>query len=125
MARKAAGKSAARKGTAAKAPRIAPSNKPRSKGDLYRTIADATGLARKQVQQVFDTLSSVMAADLTKGAGVVNLAGMMKVTVIHKPATKGGTRPNPFKPGEMMEVKPKPARKVIKIRPLRALKELV
>jgi hypothetical protein len=34
-------------------------------------------------------------------------------------------RPNPFKPGEMMEVKPKPARKVVKVRPLRALKAMV
>lgn len=120
MAKKTAGKSSSKKSV-----KIPPSSKPRTKGGLYSAIADATMLSRKQVAGVFDALGSVLAADLTKGAGVVNLAGLMKVTVIHKPATKGGTRPNPFKPGEMMEVKPKPARKVIKVRPLRALKALV
>jgi len=28
----------------------------------------------------------------------------MKITVVRKPATKGGMRANPFKPGEMMKV---------------------
>ena len=41
-----------------------------------------------------------------------------------KPATKGGMRPNPFKPGEMMEVKPKPARRVVKALPLKSLKDM-
>ncbi len=49
----------------------------------------------------------------------------MKITVIKKPATKAGTRPNPFKPGEMMDVKAKPARNVVKVRPLKSLKEMV
>jgi hypothetical protein len=49
----------------------------------------------------------------------------MKITVIRKPATKGGMRPNPFKPGEMMKVAPKPARKVVKVRALKALKAMV
>jgi hypothetical protein len=49
----------------------------------------------------------------------------MKVNAIYKPATKSTTKPNPFKPGEMMEVKAKPARTVLKIRPLKALKAMV
>jgi hypothetical protein len=51
--------------------------------------------------------------------------GMMKITAIHKPATKATQKPNPFKPGEMMEVKAKPARTVIKVRPLKGLKSMV
>jgi hypothetical protein len=49
----------------------------------------------------------------------------MKVQSIYKPATKASTKPNPFKPGEMMDVKAKPARTVIKIRPLKGLKSMV
>jgi len=48
----------------------------------------------------------------------------LKITVITKPATKATQRANPFKPGEMMTVKAKPARKVVKIRALKALKDM-
>ncbi|MBX3389574.1 MAG: HU family DNA-binding protein [Phycisphaeraceae bacterium] len=113
------------KPAAVKAPKLVPAPKVRSKGDVYGTIAAHTGLARKQVAGVFDTMSEIIKADLAKGCGMFAVPGMMKITVIKKPATKGGMRPNPFKPGEMMEVKPKPARKVVKVRALRALKAMV
>jgi nucleoid DNA-binding protein len=118
-------KPAAAKPAAVKAPKLVPSPKVRSKGDVYGTIAAHTGLARKQVAGVFDTMGEIIKADLAKGCGMFAVPGMMKITVIKKPATKGGMRPNPFKPGEMMEVKPKPARKVVKVRALRALKAMV
>ncbi len=116
------------KGTKAPA-KISPSGKQRTKSEVYTTIAEHTGLARKQVASVFETLGRVMAADLAKpGADrpkVFVVPGMMKVNAIYKPPTRATTRPNPFKPGEMMEVKAKPARTVIKIRPLKALKAMV
>jgi hypothetical protein len=72
---------------AAKAPaKISPSKKPRTKGELYSTIAEHTQLSRKQVASVFDTMGRIIAADLTKGASeVLNIAGLMKVTVVRKP----------------------------------------
>jgi hypothetical protein len=42
-----------------------------------------------------------------------------------KPAVKAHTRPDPFNPGQMMQVKAKPARKVVKVRPLKGLKDRV
>lgn len=105
--------------------KITASNKVRTKSEVFSTIAEQTGLARKQVAGVFDTMAQIISADLTKGAGIFAVPGMMKIACIRKPATKGGQRPNPFKPGEMMEVRPKPARNVIKIRPLKALKAMV
>ena len=101
------------------------SAKPRSKSEIFTSISDKTGLSRKQISTVFSTLSDEIKRDLSKGSGVFNVAGMMKITVIRKPATKASTRPNPFAPGEMMQVKAKPARKVVKIRPLKSLKEMV
>ena len=107
----------------------AASGKVRTKSEVYTTIAEHTGLARKQVAQVFEVLGRVMAVDLAKPAAerpkVFVVPGMMKVNAIYKPPTKATTRANPFKPGEMMEVKAKPARTVIKIRPLKALKAMV
>lgn len=112
-----------------KPPKLSAPDKPRGKSELYRLIAEHTGLNRKDVVAVFETLGKVMSVDLAKPKAdnprVFVVPGMMKVTATYRPATKSTTRPNPFKPGEMMEVKPKPARTVLKIRPLKGLKNMV
>ncbi|MGE0480341.1 MAG: HU family DNA-binding protein [Phycisphaerae bacterium] len=103
----------------------AKSVKARAKSDVYRELADQCGLSRKQVASVFDGLASIIKKDLTRGPGIFAVPGLMKITVVKKPATKSKTVPNPFKPGEMMTVKAKPARKLVKVRPLKALKAMV
>ena len=115
--KKAASKPASKSSAAARA---------RSKGEIYGTIATSTGLSRKQVSQVFDAVREMMEKDLgKKGPGVFAMPGMMKLKAVYKPATRAATKPNPFKPGEMMTVKAKPARTQIKIRPLKALKDSI
>ena len=74
---------------------------------------------------MFDGLATMIKKDLNKGAGVFAVPGLMKIVVVRKPATKAKTVPNPFKPGEMMTVKAKPARKLVKVRPLKSLKAMV
>jgi nucleoid DNA-binding protein len=97
-----------------------------TKSEAFTQIASATGLSRKQVSSVFDELGKIIQREVGKKVpGNFKLPGLAKIKREHKPATKGGQRPNPFKPGEMMEVKPKPARNVVKVRPLKALKEMV
>jgi nucleoid DNA-binding protein len=131
MAKKTAKKSAksARsakpaKASASRKARIEQVRKPRSKGDVYGTIASNTELSRKQVASVFDTMAQIMAVDL-KTVKAFQVPGLMKVVRIDKPATKSRTAPNPFKPGEMMTIKAKPARRTVKIRALKGLKSLV
>ncbi len=125
MAKKA-GKAPAK---APKPPKITPAAKLRKKGELFNLIAEHTGLARKQVAGVFDTLATVMATDLAKPTDgkprMFVVPGLMKVVSTYKPATKATTKPNPFKPGEMMEVKAKPATTKIRIRPLKGLKNAI
>jgi len=100
--------------------------KPLTKSETYQQLATATGLTRKQVSQVFEELGTLIKGQLgKKGPGVFAVPGLLKLKRISKPATKGGTRPNPFNPGEMMTVKPKPARSVVKAQPLKSLKEMV
>ncbi|MER3416128.1 MAG: DNA-binding protein [Gemmataceae bacterium] len=100
--------------------------RPLSKAGLYQELVKKTGLTRKQVRAFFDSLTGLIYQELkTAGKGVFVLPGMLKFQVVHKPAVPGGQRPNPFRPGEMMIVKPKPARKVVRVRPLKKLKELV
>jgi nucleoid DNA-binding protein len=102
------------------------SAKPLSKSEVYAAIAESTGLARKDVAKVFDELSGLIGKNIgKKGPGVFAVPGLMKITVIRKPATKATRRPNPFKPGEMMDVAAKPARNVVKVRPLKSLKAMV
>lgn len=122
MAKKAA-KSSSKSST--KSVKISPSKKTRTKSEIYSLLAESAGVSRKQVAGMFDTLSQLIAADLSKGAGTFAIPGMCKIVVKHKPASKGGMRPNPFKPGEMMEVKPRPASKTVRIRPMKALKAMV
>ncbi|MCA8983372.1 MAG: HU family DNA-binding protein [Planctomycetaceae bacterium] len=100
--------------------------KPMSKTELLTSLSESTGLAKKDVSAVLDGLGVLIEKSLgKKGPGVFNLPGLLKIQVQRKPATKATTRENPFKPGEMMEVKAKPARNVVKVRPLKALKDMV
>jgi nucleoid DNA-binding protein len=104
---------------------ISPASKARSKSEVYRVVADGTGLSRKQVASVFDGMSDLIRADLSaRGPGIFNVPGLMKIVVHKKPATKARKGVNPFT-GEEMMFKAKPARKVVKVRPLKALKEMV
>lgn len=113
--------------SAAKKPsyKIPSADKTRTKSEFFSIIADNTELTRKQVSEVFEVTKHIIAKDLKKsGPEAVNLGGMMKVTVQRKPATRARKGINPFT-GEPTVFKAKPARNVIKVRPLKAIKELV
>ena len=99
--------------------------KPRSKSQLFTDIASKTDLSRKQVASVFDAMSNFIKTDL-KSKGIFTVPGLMKIKRITKPArpARRGV-PNPFKPGELMDVAAKPARKVVKVQPLKNLKAMV
>ena len=99
--------------------------KPRTKSQLYGDIADATELSKKQVAAVFDHLTGMIKKDLGKrGPGVFNVPGLMKITVVRKPATKARKGINPFTKEETV-FKAKPARNIVKISPLKRLKDAV
>ncbi|HWB21116.1 MAG TPA: HU family DNA-binding protein [Phycisphaerales bacterium] len=102
-------------------------NKPRTKSAIYSDIAESTSLTRKQVAGVFEAMAALIKKDLAgRGPGIFTVPGLMKVKRVIKPArpARKGV-PNPFKPGELMDVPAKPARKVVKVQPLKALKEMV
>jgi nucleoid DNA-binding protein len=99
--------------------------KPRSKSEVFTLLADHAGISRKDVAAVFNGMSQLISQDLGKaGPGAFNVPGMMKVTVQRKPATKARKGINPFT-GEETVFKAKPARNVVKIRPLKSLKDAV
>ena len=97
----------------------------RTKSDVFGTIAERVGIGRRDVAGVFHVMGALIKADLSKaGCGVFKVPGLMRITVQRKPATKARMGVNPFTKEEVM-FKAKPARNVVKVRPLRALKEMV
>ena len=122
--RSAAKKKVAKK-EAAPAKRVPVVKEAMTKSAMMGAIADDTGLSKKQVIAVFDTLSTLINGHLKKGgAGVCTIPGLMKIKTIHKPATKARKGINPFT-GEPTIFKAKPARKVVKGRPVKAVKDAV
>lgn len=99
--------------------------KARTKSQIYRDIADNTGLARKDVVAVFDEMSAMIKKDLGRsGPGTFTVPGLMKVVKTHKPRRPARKGINPFT-GEETTFKAKPAHNVIKVRALKALKDMV
>jgi nucleoid DNA-binding protein len=98
--------------------------KPMTKSEILTSIAETTELSRKQVASVFEALSGLIAKNVgKKGPGTFVVPGLMKVLVIQKPATKAHKGINPFTKQEQM-FKAKPARRVIRVRPMKALKDM-
>ncbi len=97
-----------------------------TKTELLESLSTGSELTKKQVSLVLDVLGEVIGTELSKkGSGIFILPGLLKISRVAKPARKAGKKPNPFKPGEMMEVKARAAYNVVKVRPLKKLKEMV
>ena len=105
--------------------KAAAAKKPPTKSEIYNAIAEDTGLTRKEVASVFDSMSGLVAKELKpRGSGLFNMVGLCKIKVVKKPATKARKGINPFT-GEETVFKAKPARKVVKVLPLKGLKDMV
>jgi nucleoid DNA-binding protein len=95
-----------------------------TKSEILAGIAQSTELSRKQVASVLDALADLIKKNIgKKGPGMFVVPGLMKIMVIQKPAVKAHKGINPFTKEEVM-FKAKPARRVIKVRPLKALKDM-
>jgi nucleoid DNA-binding protein len=97
-----------------------------SKTELVGAIADETELTRRDVNAVLESLSGHIEKSLgRRGPGVFTLPGLVKIEKRKVPARKARRGvPNPFKPGELMDIPAKPASTKIKVRALKNLKSL-
>ncbi|MBW1781521.1 MAG: HU family DNA-binding protein [Deltaproteobacteria bacterium] len=104
--------------------RITAVKKPMTKSAMVEEIAKNTELNKKQVSSVFEELAILIERHIKKRApGQFTLPGLMKIEVRKKPATKARKGINPFT-GEETVFKAKPARKVVKIKPLKKVKDM-
>ncbi|MGB3623720.1 MAG: HU family DNA-binding protein, partial [Ketobacter sp.] len=118
-------KAAAKKAAPAAAPRkITAVKEAMTKTQILNSIAESTELSRKQVQSVLDELGVLVESHVKpRAVGHFTIPGLMKVMVVRKPATKARKGINPFN-GEETIFKAKPARNVVKVRPLKKLKDM-
>ncbi len=99
--------------------------KPYTKSQIMSHLASFTDIKKKEIENLLDHVVHLMEAHLSsKGPGEFNFAGLFKCRVIRKPATKARSGINPFN-GQPTVFPAKPARNVLKIRPLKKLKEIV
>lgn len=125
-ARKSAKKKPAKRKAAKKAPakRLTAIKSRYSKTQILNELAESNDLTRKQVGAVIEDLSDLIERHVKKGAcGEFVLPGLLKVNTVKKPARKARKGINPFT-GEETMFKAKPASTVVKVRPLKKLKEM-
>ena len=102
----------------------APASKPPTRNEIYRDIAAKTGLTRKNVVAVCDALTGIMVKSV-KTHGTFNHMGLLKLTLVKKPAVAGGKLVrNPFT-GDMVKQKARPASRTVRVRPLKAIKDML
>ena len=94
-----------------------------TKSQLIEKISVETEIAKKDVKGVLETLVTVGHKEHKK-TGVFLVPGFAKFVVVKKPATKARKGVNPFN-GEEMMFKAKPARKIVRARPVKAAKDAV
>jgi nucleoid DNA-binding protein len=92
-----------------------------NKSGVLNALASATGIPRQHVGKVVGAIAALAAVELAR-RGTFTVPGMAKMKVIKKAATKARQGINPFTKQPML-FKAKPARKLVKIRPLKALKD--
>ena len=99
--------------------------KPLSKAEVIASLAESTSLAKKDVGSVLEHLEELIGKSIgKKGSGVFALPGLFKIQVVQRPATKAREGRNPAT-GEKITIKAKPARKTVKVRALKKLKEMI
>ena len=98
-----------------------------TKSELLNAIANDCDLTRRQVSEVLESLETHISKSLgRRGPGQFTLPGLVKIEKKKVPARKARKGvPNPFKPGELMDIAAKPASTKIKVRALKQLKDMI
>lgn len=98
---------------------------PMSKSGMIKMITDVTTVSKKDVVAVLECLTQVIEKHVKSGGpGKFVMPGLMKISVVKKPARQARKGVNPFT-GEEIMIKARPASKAVKIKALKKLKEMV
>ena len=101
------------------------SSKRMTKSQFVTTLAEQSGINKKQATAALDTINTMVVQQLgKKGPGEVLIPGLLKLKIVVKPATRKHEGLSPFTK-QPMTFKAKPARKVVRVRPLKALTDAI
>ncbi len=104
--------------------KAAAKKKAATKTEIFNSMAERTGLTKKQVAEFFDALSDEIEQNIgKKGPRVFQIPNLCKIVAVDKPALPKRQVRNPAT-GEMIWAPPKPASVQVKVRPLKKLKEM-
>lgn len=96
-----------------------------NKTQILEYISAGTGVSKKEVSAVLDSLAEVIQLHVNKkSVGEFVLPGLLKISTVKKPAVKARKGISPFTKEEVV-FKARPASTVVKVRPLKKLKEMV
>jgi nucleoid DNA-binding protein len=97
-----------------------------TKSDVVSSIADETGLTKKDVSAVFATLGDLITRHMKRnGSGEFHIPDTgVKISRIKKPARKSRMGRNPAT-GESIKIAAKPAHTAVKVTALKALKDTI
>jgi nucleoid DNA-binding protein len=100
----------------------AKTEKAMTKAQMASEIANKTGLTKAQVADVLAAQAEVIGAELKAGRPTA-VPGLVKIVLVRKAATSARPGRNPFT-GEAITIKAKPARRIVRVRALKALKDM-
>ena len=123
--KKSTKKAAAKKAAAAPKRKTPAIQKKFTKTEILNEISANTELSKKEVASVLDELGILIERHVKKRAvGEFTLPGLLKIKSVVRPARPARKNvPNPFRPGEMMDIPRKGATTRVKVLPLKKLKE--
>jgi DNA-binding protein HU-beta len=100
-------------------------NKRMSKSQFVSSLAERSGLSKEQARSALDAMNEMVVQQLKqKESGEITIPSLLKLSVVVKPATHQREGTNPFTK-QPMTIRAKPERKIVKARPLKALKDAV
>jgi len=122
---KAVSKNPAAKPVAKPSKKITQIDKPFTKAEIVSYLAESNGLPKTEALKVLESFTCLIESHLKKrGPGEFVLPNVAKFRVVRKEAKKARQGINPFT-GESMKYAAKPAHNVVKIRPLKKLKDVI
>ena len=96
-----------------------------TKGEIVSSLSESTGLTKVDVTKVLGELNSLVEKSIGKrGPGIFTIPGLLKIKKYERPATKKKMGRNP-RTGEVIEIPAKRKRNDVKVRPLKALRDMV
>ncbi|GJM13931.1 MAG: hypothetical protein DHS20C12_23340 [Pseudohongiella sp.] len=118
-------KAASKKASAAKVRKTPAIQKKYTKTEILNEISANTSVSKKEVAAVLEELGVLIERHVKKrSVGEFTLPGLLKIKSVQRPARPARKNvPNPFRPGELMDIARKPATTRVKVLPLKKLKE--